>query len=217
VPPPFYAHDPFLALHQAMQSRWLDLAAATISTACDGWALALIGLFALAWVERDRRKLLAAFLPFLVALAASGVVVQELKDLLATPRPLSVYGPQRIRIGLEPLYMFGFPSGHSSAVATFAVYAALAYGARMRWTLGLMLLGGVSRIYVGAHWVTDVVGGWALGALLGALVYALALWISPRGHLAAVRRERSGSDVRTLGPHRGQPPEGAAPEVPRAP
>ena len=213
MPPPFYAHDPFLALHQAMQSRWLDLAAAIISTACDGWALAVIGLLALAWMERDRRKLLAAFLPLAVALAVSGAVVQELKDFLATPRPLSVYGPQRVRIGLEPLYMFGFPSGHSSAVGTFAVYAVLAYGARMRWALGLMLLGGVSRIYVGAHWVTDVVGGWALGAMLGALVYALTLWTSPRGHLAALRRERSAS----ARPPRGQPPKGAAPEVPRAP
>ncbi len=217
MPPPFYAHDPFLALHQAMQSRWLDFAAAIISTACEGWALALVGLLAFAWVERDRWRLLAAFLPFLVALAASGAVVQELKDLLATPRPLSVYGPERVTIGLEPLYMYGFPSGHSSAVATFAVYASLAYGARMRWTLGLLLLGGISRIYVGAHWVTDVVGGWALGSMLGAVVYALALWTSPRGHLAALRRERTGRGVRTPRLPPGQPPKGAAPEVPRAP
>jgi undecaprenyl-diphosphatase len=213
VPPPFYAHDPFLALHQAMQSRWLDLAAAIISTACDGWALAIIGLVALAWMERDRRKLLAAFVPLAIALVASGAAVQELKDFLATPRPLSVYGPQRVRIGLEPLYMFGFPSGHSSAVATFAVYVVLAYGARMRAALGLMVLGGVSRIYVGAHWVTDVVGGWALGAMLGALVYALALRTLPHGHQAALRRQRTGSSR----PPRGQPPTGAAPEVPRAP
>ena len=217
MPPPFYAHDPFLALHQAMQSRWLDLPAAISSTACEGWALALIGLLAFAWMERDRWRLLAAFVPFVVALAASGAVVQVLKDLLATPRPLSVYGPHGVRIGLEPLYMFGFPSGHSSAVATFAVYAALAYGARMRWTLGLMLLGGVSRIYVGAHWVTDVVGGWALGAMLGAVVYALALWTSPHGHLAALRHGRTGRDVRTPGPPRGYPPKGTAREVPRAP
>ena len=217
MPPPFYAHDPFLALHQAMQSRWLDLPAAISSTACEGWALALIGLLAFAWMERDRWRLLAAFVPFAVALAVSGAVVQGLKDLLATPRPLSVYGLQGVRIGLEPLYMFGFPSGHSSAVATFAVYAALAYGARMRWTLGLMLLGGVSRIYVGAHWVTDVVAGWALGGMLGALVYALALWTSPRGHLAALRRERIGRDVRTPGSPRGHPPKGPAREVPRAP
>ncbi len=213
MPPPFYAHDPFLALHQAMQSRWLDLSAAVVSTACEGWALALIGLVALAWLERDRRKLLSVFLPLALALAASGAAVQELKDFFATPRPLSVYGPDHVRIGLEPLYMYGFPSGHSSAVAAFAVYTVLAYGRRMRWTLGLMLLGGLSRVYVGAHWVTDVLGGWLLGALLGASVYALVLWALPRGQLAALRRTR----IRSSGNAPGQPPKRAAPEVPRGP
>lgn len=190
MPPPFYAHDPFLALHQAMQSRWLDLAAALVSTTCEGFGLALLGIAALGRLEPERKKLLAAFAPLAIALAASAAVVQGLKEIFDTPRPLSVYGPAHVRVGLEPLYAFGFPSGHSSAVAVFAVYLVLAYGRRMGWTLGFMLLGGLSRIYVGAHWVTDVVGGWALGASLGALAHVLALKVSPGGHLAMLREER---------------------------
>jgi len=210
--PPLYAHDPFLALHQAMQSRWLDLPAALLSTACEGWALALLGLVTFGWLERHGKKLAAAFLPLALALVASGALVQEVKDLVATPRPLSIYGPEQVRVGLEPLYMFGFPSGHSSAVGTFAAYAALVYGRRVRWVIALMVLGGLSRVYVGAHWVADVVGGWALGALLGILAYALAVWASPGGHLAVLRRTRA----RKAG--EGQRvPAGAAPEVPRSP
>jgi len=210
--PPLYAHDPFLALHQAMQSRWLDLPAALLSTACEGWALALLGLVSFGSLERHAKNLAAAFLPFALALIASGALVQEVKDLVATPRPLAVYGPEQVRVGLEPLYMFGFPSGHSSAVGTFAAYAALVYGRRVRWVIALMVLGGLSRVYVGAHWVADVVGGWALGALLGILAYALAVWASPGGHLAVLRRTyaRKAGDGQRV-------PAGAAPEVPRGP
>ncbi len=184
MPPPIYAHDPFLALHQALQHPWLDLPAALLSTACEGWALALVGLVVFGAQERGVRRLAAVYLPFALALLASGLAVQELKDIFATPRPLAVYGAEQVRIGLEPLFLFGFPSGHSSAAATFGVYTLLAYGRRARWTLALVLLGGVSRVYVGAHWVTDVVGGWALGGSLGLLAYLLARWSWPEGHLA---------------------------------
>jgi membrane-associated phospholipid phosphatase len=174
MPPPFYAHDPFLAVHAALQQPWLDLPAAVLSTACEGWALALLGLAVFAWFERDGRRLAAMYLPLTVALAASGAAVQQLKELFATPRPLAVYGPGQVRVALEPLYQFGFPSGHSSAVAAFGAYALLAYGRRLRWVLAFVLLGGLSRVYVGAHWITDVVGGWALGWSIGWAVHVTA-------------------------------------------
>jgi membrane-associated phospholipid phosphatase len=64
---------------------------------------------------------------------------------------------------------------------------------------------------VGAHWVTDVLGGWALGATLGALAHFLALELSPRGYLAILREGRSRRSSWRV----GQPPKGAAPNVPR--
>jgi len=210
MPPALYAHDPFLALHQALQRPWLDLPAAVLSTACEGWALALVGLVAFGARERDARRLAAVFLPLALALLASGVAVQELKDLFATPRPLAVYGAGQVRIGLEPLFLFGFPSGHASAVAAFGVYALLAYRRRARWALALVLLGGLSRIYLGAHWVFDVLGGWALGGSLGLLAYLLARWAWPEGQLARLAQGRgTTSGVSVVG--------AGAPEMPRGP
>lgn len=206
VPPPFYAHDPFLALHRAMQSPWLDLPAAVVTTLCEGWALALLALVVFGWAERSWRGLAAVYLPLAMALAASGLAVQELKEVFGTPRPLAVYGPELVRVGLEPLYQFGFPSGHSSAVATFGVYALLVYGRRARWVIGLVLLGGLSRVYVGAHWVSDVLGGWALGASLGAGGYAMARLALPRSQLPAGPRPPGSATA----PHGGRAPRTAA-------
>lgn len=79
---------------------------------------------------------------------------------------------------------FSFPSGHATqAVAVWGMAAAVVSTATSRparrarlWGLaGLMaLLVGLSRLYLGAHWLTDVLAGWALGALWLMAVLAVA-------------------------------------------
>jgi membrane-associated phospholipid phosphatase len=187
--PPLYAHDPFLPLHQVLQSTWLDLPMAILTTACEGWALALLGASLYAQRERRWRTFAAAFLPLAAALLLSGLAVKELKEVLATPRPLAVYG-SAVRLLGEPLLSFGFPSGHASSAAAFAAVTGLLYGGAWHAAWALAVLGGLSRVYVGAHWVTDVVGGWALGATVGMAVYAAALRAHPAGHLAQLRSGR---------------------------
>ena len=68
---------------------------------------------------------------------------------------------------------YSFPSGHSaSAVAAYGSLAAHEKKKKLLWVLAVVLplLVGFSRVYVGAHFPTDVLCGWLLGAVIVALI-----------------------------------------------
>lgn len=70
---------------------------------------------------------------------------------------------------------YSFPSGHSTNAAT--VFGSLAVSLRKRWVtvvaIAIPLLTGISRFVVGAHYPTDVMGGWLLGIISVLIVQLL--------------------------------------------
>ncbi|GAB1428395.1 hypothetical protein MASR2M17_18250 [Aminivibrio sp.] len=109
------------------------------------------------------------------AVAALGGVasVQLLKMLLQLPRPVEVY---------RGVSLYGFPSGHTTmAVVIYGFLALLLSRGRPAFARGALFLGAflisgliaTSRLYLGVHWLSDVLGGFLLGsawiALLGLL------------------------------------------------
>jgi membrane protein DedA with SNARE-associated domain/membrane-associated phospholipid phosphatase len=83
-----------------------------------------------------------------------------------------------------------FPSGHATQSIAFYGMAALILGAgraaRVKTWLwvtaaAIVFLVGASRLYLGAHWLSDVLGGWALGATWLALVVAITLALAGSG------------------------------------
>lgn len=109
---------------------------------------------------------LAAF-----ALAASHLAVHLLKRRVVRPRPLLPVGLDFL---VEPPDRFSFPSGHAAAGLSVALPLFLALsGPAAGLVLGLGLLVGVSRCYLGVHYPGDVLVGWTLATLAVAAGSAL--------------------------------------------
>lgn len=81
-------------------------------------------------------------------------------------RPKDHIESTRLRIGSADNGL-GYPSGH--AAVAVALVSALQESGPRSWRFGgalLVFTVGVSRVYVGAHYPLDVIGGWALGATI---------------------------------------------------
>ncbi len=107
---------------------------------------------------------------FLVAAVFSALLVQVLKHVVSRDRPAEIL------VGSD----FGsYPSGHVAHAATMTVVVALVVRRPWVWWVaaryvGLMM---ASRMYLGAHWLTDTVAGGLLGA---AVAYLIWRWMGER-------------------------------------
>ncbi len=128
------------------------------------------------WLDDRRRMAL-----FVLAATFSGLLISlGLKQIIARPRPDLV--PQ-----LSHVVTSSFPSGHSmlSAVVYLTLGSLLAASTPRRvlkiyvLTLAILLslLIGVSRIYLGVHYPTDVLAGWMAGLAWALLCLLVARWL----------------------------------------
>lgn len=100
----------------------------------------------------------------------------RLKDLIARPRPcMSLLDIQQVEAACGKV--FSFPSNHAINTAVAAAFLQVLYP-RSGWvSWPLVGLIGLSRVYIGAHYVTDVLGGWLIGGLLGSgAAWVLLRW-----------------------------------------
>jgi membrane-associated phospholipid phosphatase len=99
------------------------------------------------------------------------------KQLLHQPRPYWVGDVQ----ALAEETSYGIPSTHASD--SLAVWGYLAYRLNKAWLWVLaslmVLVIGISRMYLGAHFPTDVLGGWLIGLVAIFLMVKGEKWLSP--------------------------------------
>jgi membrane-associated phospholipid phosphatase len=136
---------------------------------------------------------LRGFAPLFVAATVFGLVSAPLKILAGRPRP-----DASLLDVTDQIAGMSFPSGHAlHATVSFGLLAfllesvALPTGVRRALQAGcllVVLLTGVSRVYVGVHWPSDVLGGYIWGTLI---VAALLHVTHDQRHRVRVARGRT--------------------------
>lgn len=143
-----------------------------------GLAAVLIGFW-------NRDKQLALFIAVSTIMLAFGVEV--IKVIVAEPRP---------GFALFPEINLSFPSSHTAVSAYFYGWIWVLSGRIehpkfrniARWSIPVLVLCiSLSRLYVGAHWLRDLAGGYLLG--IGMLLILVSQWKSMKFYLPGIGRK----------------------------
>lgn len=136
-------------------------------------ALTAVGAIALAWLRRW-----SAMAVWLLVFTLATALNAAIKAIYQRPRP---------PLGLTQEDTWSFASGHSLTAAVIVVMLLLVWVPADRRRRGLLIVGTVyalamaaSRVYLRAHWFTDVVAGLAIGATTALVLVYLARWWTAR-------------------------------------
>lgn len=142
------------------QSNWLDLLGIMLAVYL-GYIMIAAVLIAL-FTHPDRRRRLANLLFIVISiLLARGVIAEVIRFFYFRPRPF-------VTLDIEPLITSAataaLPSGHATFFFALAVAASITLGKRFGgWLMVAAGFIALARVFVGVHWLSDVVLGAAIG------------------------------------------------------
>ena len=149
------------------------------------------------WIWNTRREALLGGPVLGAAVGLTDFVGGQLKWVFERVRPCRALAEA---VKIEPSGcggLFSFPSNHAANTAAIAAFLQVLYPKSGWVTWPIVALIGFARVYIGAHYVTDVLGGWMLGALLGGgAAFALLQWPRFRQKVGAVTAPIKGVKVR---------------------
>ena len=164
--------------------RWMEEVARDVTSLggnaiLTAFTVAVVGFLALV-------EMRAAAVLVVLSVGGGTALSSLLKLGFARPRPDLV--PHAVEV-----YSASFPSGHAMLSAvTYLTLGALIIRVQPRWRVKVYIFSlavattvliGVSRVYLGVHWPTDVLAGWCVGAAWALLCWLAALRLQSRGRI----------------------------------
>lgn len=166
---------------------WIADAVRDITALGSAAVLILFAILVLGYLALVRRYRTILFT--IVAIGGGEALNWVLKEAFARQRP-------SITPHLVQVHSLSFPSGHAmgSSIFYLTVGALLAQTVARRREKAylvsaavlLTVVAGWSRVYLGVHYPTDVLGGWAVGTAWAIACWMVARWMRARGALRAV-------------------------------
>ena len=173
---------PVLEWFARHREPWLTTTARVVTVLGSSVFLIPLVLMVGAWYWR-RRRTRGPLLLLGAAYGGAYLLSQAIKTLAGRARP-----PAGLAAGHYPGH--SFPSGHATqAVAVFSMLAAVVAAGTPRWSRKVAVwaaailvatIVGITRLYLGAHWLTDVLGGSALGTVWFLVVLATSQGVGGR-------------------------------------
>ncbi|WP_428030891.1 phosphatase PAP2 family protein [Ancylobacter sp.] len=173
---------------------WLEIVMRDVTSLGSTTVLTLLTLIVAGFLAMDGKRAAALFV--LIATAGGGLLSYALKLGFDRPRPDLV-------AHLVDVSTLSFPSGHAmgSAVTFLTLGVLLVRTVRkpllkayvLAVAVGLTLMVGFSRIYLGVHWPTDVLAGWCAGSAWALLCWIVVLLLQRRGKVESAPGDATGT------------------------
>ena len=161
---------------------WFELAVRDVTSLGGVTITTMVTLAAVGFLLLSRRRGAALFV--LASIAGAATLSFVIKGVIERPRP-------ELTLHSMEVYTSSFPSGHATgAAATYLTLGALLARFQRRRRLKAYLLTlaviltvmiGLSRLYLGVHWPSDVLAGWTLGSSWALLCWMVARQLQRQG------------------------------------
>ncbi|MDI6641904.1 MAG: phosphatase PAP2 family protein [Elusimicrobiota bacterium] len=159
----------FLMINKSIKSNCCDYFMLTMTML--GNILVIVPIAGMILFLHNRDSFKYKFLFLVTILLVGGIIVQLLKYIFNRPRPAGRLTDIKILVG--PFKAHGFPSGHTQTIFTVALFLSKEIKRYLALFILIAIIVGISRIYVGVHFLSDIIGG----AIIGITVTETSCWL----------------------------------------